>query len=182
MKKLFILVGPSASGKTYTEEALILHHRFNRLVAMTSRDVRAGELNGIHYNYKTVAECNDVSDYAFKIEINPLWLYILPSSDLSKQLDNGEDDSIFVYSLINSEPAIDLINHMKIAHPDIEVKVVIFRIDEGQRMQLLSDRGDSESSICQRLAREEDLLKSSLNPDIVTTNIHESLGKILELV
>ena len=54
--KIIILVGPSGSGKSTLEKFLKDSYNVNPLVSTTSRAPRAGEIDGVHYHFKTPEE------------------------------------------------------------------------------------------------------------------------------
>lgn len=55
MKSRIILVGPSAAGKNYLRDILV-SRGFDSDVSYTTRKRRSGEIDGIDYNFVTVAE------------------------------------------------------------------------------------------------------------------------------
>lgn len=56
--QLFILIGPSAAGKTTVMEALLADPSLNlvRFLTTTSRDPREGEVSGVHYQFVPSAQ------------------------------------------------------------------------------------------------------------------------------
>lgn len=50
---ILIIAGPSCSGKSYLAQKLISEGSFQEAVSTTTRSPRVGEVNGVHYNFKT---------------------------------------------------------------------------------------------------------------------------------
>ena len=89
VNNLFIFVGPSASGKTTTENQLIDSHSFNRLVSSTSRSIRDSETDGIDYYFKSTQDCLS-SDNAVEIKITDDWVYSLSVDEVSEKLKSHD--------------------------------------------------------------------------------------------
>jgi len=174
-KKLWLFLGPSASGKTTVEEFMILNHGFCRLVASTSRDIRDGEAPGVHYNYKSVSEClSEPVENAFEIIISKDWVYSMPKEELLAKFNDNTQDN-YIYSIINLEPTRDLIDYIRLNFPKIDINVILFDIDVEQRVDLLRQRGESEQAISDRLAREDDLSEIDFGIDFKISNIYTSV-------
>lgn len=54
------LTGPSASGKTYLLNELVRRELVTRVVSITTRKPRAGEVHGVEYYFKTVEEYKEL--------------------------------------------------------------------------------------------------------------------------
>lgn len=55
---ILILVGGSCSGKSSTQDTLVEHHNFNRLVTLTTRPKRENEIEGTDYLFVTEERFN----------------------------------------------------------------------------------------------------------------------------
>jgi guanylate kinase len=180
MNNLFILVGPSASGKTTVEEKL-LEEGFFRYVTDTTREIRKGEEHGIHYNFLSVEEFKS-RDYANVIEITPEWLYGGSGEELLK-LASVDNDS--VYSVINIEPSINIKKWIKKNNVPLNVYFIHFDIDKEIRIDLMRKRGENEADIEKRLSREENISvyeKYGEKPDLIIKDLYTSFDTIKEFI
>lgn len=50
-KNVFIIAGPSCSGKSYLASKLIERGDYREAISTTTRDIRVGEENGVHYHF-----------------------------------------------------------------------------------------------------------------------------------
>jgi guanylate kinase len=57
---ILIIAGPSCSGKSYLAQKLISEGGYQEAVSTTTRSPRVGEENGIHYNFKTRSEFEEM--------------------------------------------------------------------------------------------------------------------------
>ena len=65
---IFTLTGPSCAGKTTLEKLLVEKHGFSNVISDTTRPIRAGEVDGVNYYYRTEAEFNNVKELGLLIE------------------------------------------------------------------------------------------------------------------
>lgn len=56
MNKLFLIIGPTASGKTTIADVLIKEKIANKLITCTTRDRRDGEIDGVDYFFMSKEE------------------------------------------------------------------------------------------------------------------------------
>lgn len=180
MNNLFIFIGGSASGKT-TLEDFFISKGFNRLVIDTTREPREGEIDGVHYNFRSLEEFNKI-DYLDTIEITSEWKYGTSAQELER-LVFAETDSI--YSVINIEPAVKLQRLIKENNIKLNVYFIYFNIDQEVRVELMKQRGDSDEVISQRLSREDPLSKwqeLGASPHIIVDNIFNSKGLVSSFI
>lgn len=69
-KKIIILVGPTASGKTTVERALASRWGLARIIGHTTRPPREGELNGVDYHFVSEKEMIDLVESGQMLETN----------------------------------------------------------------------------------------------------------------
>lgn len=82
MKTLLFLTGLSGSGKGYFKENILPRGLFYPLVSMTTRNIREGEVDGVHYHFKTEYDFEN-TDLVTYLDVNknvrnpgdPKWLY-----------------------------------------------------------------------------------------------------------
>lgn len=175
--KLIFFVGSSCSGKTTAEEHLLKANKAKRLLTCTTRDIRPGESNGIHYNFLSVDDfhkenCQNI------ITITDEWFYGVQPAEIVKAANS---DIPVIYSLINMEFAANMIDYLE-KSKEMEYVLVYFNIDTETRTALMRSRGESEEDIEKRLSREDkpcDLIKWKLEPDIVVTELTDTLAEDL---
>jgi len=180
MNNLFILVGPSASGKTTIEEKLI-EKGYIRYVTDTTRDIREGEVDGIHYNFISIEEFLQ-RDYANVIHITDTWKYGASGEELRK-LVSADSDS--VYSVINIEPAINIKKYIEENNILLNVYFIFFDIDTDTRIELMRKRGETEEDIKKRLSREESVEvfhDFGESPDLIVTDLYTSFDTVYEFM
>ena len=175
-RKIFIFVGPSASGKTTVEEELIAEGA-SRWVVSTTRAKRANEIEGVDYNFLSVEEFKkNKANFLHIIKITEDWLYGYPEPPKSK--------GAILISIINVEPALKLKKILE--EKGEEVYIISFQISKDIRKKLLQKRGDKEKDIKVRFSREEDQAKSfsnfSSSPNLIVKDLNHSLDEIKEFI
>ena len=173
-KKLFILVGASASGKTTVENQLIDAGYVDRVVSHTSREIRETETEGVDYYFTDVQSCLNQKN-VFEIHITPEWVYAVSQKELFSHKGNSD----LIYACINVKPAEDMYNYIKDNNLKIEPVIVFFDIDKDQRIKLLKARGESDNDIALRLSREDTINSFSIEPNFTLTDIFKAYEEIL---
>lgn len=82
MKTLLFLTGLSGSGKGYFKENILPAGLFYPLISMTTRKIRDGEIDGVHYHFKTEYDFENTELVTY-LDVNknvrqpgdPKWLY-----------------------------------------------------------------------------------------------------------
>jgi len=170
-----ILLGASASGKTYVENYLKQERGFTSLVSATTRLRRQGETNGEVYNFVSPEEFAKL-DLANKIDKGPYLQYGVEK----KTIQNLSGKNV-VYSCINAEPVKKLIEEIS---SNEEIKIVLFNIPENIRKKHILKRGNiSSKELKLRLHWDDwDYIQKNLNIAAEITNQKESLNAIKELL
>lgn len=92
--RIVVLTGPSGAGKSTCEERLLKEFPavFGRMVSMTTRPPREGEVDGIHYHFKTRDEFNAAIESGELIEHAEFCgtLYGTPFSSADATLREGK--------------------------------------------------------------------------------------------
>lgn len=151
-QKLIILFGGSCSAKTTTEKFLVENFLCSNLTSMTTRAPRFGEINEVDYHFVDEFDFN-CTEKLNKIEITPEWLYGVSVSEFMRHQDLD-----IVYSVINIDLAIDLINNLRKHNrikSTIEIVIVNFDIPTEDRVKCMKTRGMSDEEIEFRLSRED---------------------------
>lgn len=162
MKKVIFLIGGPGCGKTETEMDIKKHLSAQSFVSLTTRDPREEEIEGIHYYFRS-PEKFFKEELLNIIRISSGWYYGVPKSELNKNTD------IFVYSVINLYPAIELMESIKKIDSNIQFLTVFFDIPKEDRIQMLIERaGYTKEEAVNRLNRPayEESLKDFIDANI----------------
>ena len=167
---LFIFHGSSGCGKT-TSEFKAHAIGIQSVISHTTRDIRAGEVEGVNYHYCSVDELLSI-DRLNTIKITDNWYYGVSRKELEKPCD-------LIYSVINIEFAKELIDNLQ---GERDIIIVWFNPNKEKRIQLMLDRGEALEDIELRLSREdnEDTYKKlGLVPDYVVTEVSDAAQSYL---
>lgn len=162
---LYILLASSGAGKSTVEAQL----RITPIVSTTTRSMREGEINGIHYHFIKPEKFN-FNDMAAMIQIggNTEWKYGVSKLELMLALELNEDRII---SIISSKYAKDLSDYAKSI--GINVKIIYLFVSREERINRLTKRGEGLESINARLDFEDKLNIEELTlifPDLIVIN------------
>lgn len=160
MNKLIVLIGGSGTGKTTTEKYIVNKGLAEPIISHTSRAIREVERDGVDYHFVSTKEILDM-EKANHIVITDDWHYAVSP----KYFEMNKD---LVYSVINVQPAIDLIHFAK--QKGFEIVVVFFNVSKEIRLEKMVERGESKEAVEIRLSR-EDTLDSCLAKGLVPTYI-----------
>lgn len=162
---LYILLANSGAGKSTVENQLGI----SPIISTTTRLMREGEINGIHYHFIKPENFN-INDMAAMIQIgsNTEWKYGVSKSELMLALDLNEDRII---SIISSKYAKDLSDYAKSI--GINVKIIYLFVSKEERIGRLTKRGESLESVNARLDFEDKLTLNELSfifPELIFIN------------
>lgn len=121
MKKLLLLVGKCATGKTTIETILSKDPNYHRLISYTTRPMRSNETDGVDYVFLTDEQFNKVKDSAGLLEetsyvvSGQLFRYGLPKVELS-------DEKINI-AVVNPHGLKQILDSTK-DNDDIQIKVI----------------------------------------------------------
>lgn len=161
MKRILVLVGSSGSGKTTVANELE-KRGFHRLVTMTTRPMRDGEINHLHYHFVSEDEFWKID----RVEENKYiehW-YGLSKDEVNQKLKKY--DNLVIVMDKNGASA------MKKEFRDM-VKVIFLTISPEEMERRLRERGESEETIQKRLrqAYDQNEFKKPDVADILINNI-----------
>jgi guanylate kinase len=181
MNNLFIFVGPSASGKTTTENILLNKVKgMRRFLISTTRARRKGEVHGKDYEFLSLENFKK-EDFFHVIEITPEWLYGYSKAELNKII--MEVEKTYLLSLINIEPALQIKKYIEKNNLPINVFFIHFNIDRKTRKELLLKRGESIESIEKRFSREDNLKDfPDYKPDLTISSFENLLPNVLNFI
>lgn len=156
MKKLVVLYGPSASGKTTVEKELLevgnLENKiYENIVSLTTRKPREYEVNGKDYIFcKDRLDFIDHKPFAYiKIANNSDWLYGINKESFNKIQNIG------VISVISADYVDDIIIGAKDFISFDDVHLFFITADKEVRKQRLLERGESLDNIQTRFSFED---------------------------
>ena len=95
MGKIFLIIGPSSSGKdTIYRKVKELYEDFKPIILYTNRPIRENETNGIDYNFVSLDEINRMSDDSeilekrvYQTEYGP-WVYATAKTNIDLENNN----------------------------------------------------------------------------------------------
>ncbi len=175
---LYIMSGPSGTGKGTICEELLKRRDMYLSVSVTSRDRRAGEIEGVTYNYITVDEFKALIDEDKMLE----WAvyngnyYGTPKEKIEQMLNLGKD----VLLEIEPQGAMQVKSKMTDA-------VMMFIVPPSMKVlrQRLENRGrESNEEIEKRInaAKWEFSQSVNYNDIIVNDDLEECVQKVLSLM
>lgn len=175
---LYIMSGPSGTGKGTICNEIIKRRNINLSVSVTSRDKRVGEIAGVTYNYISVDEFRRMIEDEKMLE----WAmygenyYGTPKENIEKMLEAGDDVllEIEVQGALQVKAKMPEAVMMFIVPPSMEVL-----------RQRLHDRGrESDEEIEKRIktAQVEFSKSFQYNDIIVNDDLEECVNKVMSLM
>lgn len=160
-KTIIVLVGPSGSGKTSIGEVLE-QHDIPRLTTTTTREPRAGEVDGVDYYFRELDDLK-TEDFVEQTVYNSN-RYGLTINEVDTMLE--KHDIVHVSLDQNGADAV------KKAFPE-KALVVYVQIDEEEMIRRMEKRGDSQAEIDARIAycRATNELVAPSFTDLIVENI-----------
>lgn len=162
--KLFVVSAPSGCGKGTILSEVFKHKNFFYSVSCTTRKLRDGEIDGVHYNFvddktfQQMIENNEFLEYAGYVS----HYYGTPVKPVNDSFEKGID----VILEIETEGALNV----KAVMPEA-VLLFILPPSVKELKRRLKKRGtESENIINERIAKSVDEIKKSYNYDYVIMN------------
>lgn len=173
-KRIIVMVGPSGSGKTSIGEVLAANG-IPRLVTITTREPREGEVNGIDYYFREFSEV-DIDEFVEQTVYNDN-RYGLTKEEVNNKLQQHE----MVHVSLDQNGA----KAMREIFPE-EAYIVFVSITEEEMIRRMQIRGDSPEEIQDRIAfcRETNELTPPDFVDLIIINdeITKAAQKIMDHV
>lgn len=170
-KTVLFFIGRSGSGKSTTEEVFVRAKpaKFKKVVSLTTRPPRDGEVNGKDYYFITDREFDLLDSKGEIIQYTEFAGYRYGST-------RSEYTTHHSYAILCVVPksAAEFIPILKHHFPEIKVKIVYFNISEVRLRQNMKKRGDSDEMIDARLAKDtldKDFEESGLTADYTVTDV-----------
>lgn len=174
MKNIFVILGPSASGKDTLFNNLVKNNKWKKLVLHSSRPIRKGEVNGDTYHFVDKSYFKDNKDFIQVLEFND-WCYGLHKSELDK-IDNV---GIVILSIEATKQLIDYVSSIK---ENYFIYPIFLKVDDDVRLKRLLGRGDSVGEIYRRIEADRIDFKDidvELNPFIIDAS--KSISKVTKV-
>lgn len=187
MGKIFYLMGKSSSGKDTIYNKLLQNKKLNlqKIVLYTTRPIRAGEENGIHYYYVDEKKTDELIKAGKVIELRAydtfygVWKYFTVCDD---QIDLEKSD----YLMIGT---IESFQKTKAYFGSERVVPIMIELDDGVRLQRALDRERKEEhpryeEMCRRFLADsndfsaEKKREAGIEKEFYNQNLEECLHEI----
>ena len=187
MGKIFYLMGKSSSGKDTIYNKLLQNKKLNlqKIVLYTTRPIRAGEENGIHYYYVDEKKTDELIKAGKVIELRAydtfygVWKYFTVHDD---QIDLEKSD----YLMIGT---IESFQKTKAYFGSERVVPIMIELDDGVRLQRALDRERREEhpryeEMCRRFLADsidfspEKKKEAEIEKEFYNQNLEECLCEI----
>ena len=187
MGKIFYLMGKSSSGKDTIYNKLLQNKKLNlqKIVLYTTRPIRAGEENGIHYYYVDEKKTDELIKAGKVIELRAydtfygVWKYFTVCDD---QIDLEKSD----YLMIGT---IESFQKTKAYFGSERVVPIMIELDDGVRLQRALDRERREEhpryeEMCRRFLADsidfspEKKKEAGIEKEFYNQNLEECLREI----
>jgi len=171
MNKIFVFSGHSGGGKSY----VVKNITDNESISTTSRSIRKheGEIDGIHYHFKTREQFEDILEKDGFAEWSEYagFLYGTTKDEIEKRI---EKDNVFSVLDFNG------MKQIKALYPNA-VSVFIYTSYE-EALQQMKDRGENEETIRKRLSTYHEEVANKGHYDYVVRNKYGKKETVIELV
>ncbi len=181
MKKglLIVISGPSGAGKgTVYNEVLIRRPEIQRSISVTTRAPRQGEVDGIHYYFKTVEQYQEMIAKGEFLETAAVYnnYYGTPKAPVYEKLALGQDVMFEIDTLGAKQ--------IKKIYPECISIFIIPPSFEILEKRLRSRGTDSEQSILRRLSSAKSELEKYKQFDYIVfnDNLEQAIARVLSII
>jgi len=177
---MFIISAPSGTGKTTLAKKVIENDQYIDLsTSCTTRQIRPGEVDGVHYYFKTEDQFKELVKKGYLLEYANIFgaYYGTLKEQVLDKLNRGKD-VLF---------DIDWQGHRQltsIARPDVTSVFLLPPSKEELFHRLTIRNQDNEQVIAERMARSDEEISHWYEYDyiIINRNIKQSLEKLLSIL
>ncbi len=177
---LLILMGKSASGKSYIAKNLEIKHGFHRIITTTSRPMRKGETQDIDYHFISKDDFLNKIDNDYFVEYqnyetpSGIWYY----GTSYESLANIDDEKKYVV-ILTPNGYKELIQKVNIPH-----KAIYVYASYSTLMKRLKKRNDKNDFPQRRLERDNEDFKGVefIVDKLVYNNDGEDIDKVTEKI
>jgi len=152
-KCIFLIVGPAGSGKTSILSRVLEKDRsFRRMISLTTREPRPGEIDGEDYLFIGRSEFDSMRDSGALVEWSEYdgEMYGTPISDIMEDVDSVK--------IVTENGAKNISSWMRrFCDDDVFVITILILARKEDIRRRLSDRGCSEDKIVRSIAEMKDL-------------------------
>lgn len=185
-KTVLMIMGKSGSGKSTLEHDLVENYpdEFHKVVSVTTRSPREGEVDGRDYHFVDDEEFNRLEQSGKLIQKTEFANNQYGSMKSEYTTDHR-------YSILVAVPisAKNFSYVLPIHFPDTQIMNILFNISEEQLWRNMRSRGDDEETIRDRLSKDtldQDVKDAGIVPDIVINdalldfNLHHRVKSFLD--
>ncbi|MGX7198330.1 guanylate kinase [Enterococcus nangangensis] len=177
---LIVLSGPSGVGKGTVRKALFAstHNEFKYSISMTTRKMRAGEVDGVDYYFRTKEEFEEMIEKGQMLEYAQYVgnYYGTPLTYVEETLNQGQD----VFLEIEVKGAMQVREKV----PD-GVFIFLTPPDLGELKSRIIHRGTDSPEVIEKrmaVAREEIEMMASYDYAVVNDHVDNAVQKIREII
>ncbi|OOB79046.1 MAG: guanylate kinase [Epulopiscium sp. Nele67-Bin001] len=172
-----VLSGPSGSGKGTIVQELLKDGNYKLSISATTRKARTGEVDGVHYFFKTQAEFEDMIDHEQLLEYACFCnnYYGTPKAFIDETVSSGAD--------ILLEIEIQGALQVKRKYPEAIFIFIMPPTFDELKSRLKGRNTESDEVINQRLARarEELMLFKEYDYIIINDNLQDAVDKVIAI-
>lgn len=179
MSTIYVIIGKSLSGKTYTAELVGL----SKLVTSTTRPPREGEVDGVDYHFLTDEEYDNleecglvVAPRSYSVATGGVWRYFIDRGILENSLRSSSDGVLVLdyKGYLSSREVVDSMNVGSSSvigiYLDVDLRTRFRRAFESSR------RGEDSSEVLRRLYYDEfidfEVIDSKSEEELLEEGIH----------
>ncbi len=173
-KTVLMLMGASGSGKSTLEAGLISRDRlsretlFHKVVSVTTRPQRWGEIPGTHYHFMTDYEFDECQESGEMLQYTEF-----AGNRYGSTKSEYSTDHLYSILVAVPESVATFTPVLKETFPDVIIKNIYFDISDERLRENMLKRGDTEEMITERLAvddLEEQFQQHNLVADFTITD------------
>lgn len=173
---LIVVSGFSGAGKGTVVKDLVKRYGYSLSVSATTREPRPGEIDGVHYHFKTEADFLNLIDYNGFIEYTQYveHYYGTPRAFVEKEMQAGRD----VILEIEVNGALNI----KEQYPETILIFITPPSAKELKERLIGRQSEELDVIKKRLGRAKDEAKDMLNYEFIVQNEYGEVEKCADTI